>query len=122
MLKPMEVEPSGNAGEGQSRPQCEMWTSSGSSAEALMTIQIPALDDELGEDADADVSEAVKAEQEEKRIDKIMSYVTEVYHPEPSKLIMKDEKQFVLPPWAKDRNTAKCTFCEALCQVDLPLA
>ena len=80
--------------------------------------QIPALDDALGENADA---EAVKAEQEEKRINKIMSYVTKVYRPDPSKLIMKDDRQFVLPPWAKDRNTAKCTFCEALCQVDRPL-
>ena len=60
--------------------------------------QIPALDDELGEDADANVSEAEKAEQEEKRTNKIMSYVTEVYRPKPSKLIMKNEKQFVLPP------------------------
>ena len=87
--EPMEVEPDEDADDGQ----------------------IPALDDELGEDTDANVSEAEKAEKVEKRINKIMSYVTKVYHPEPSRLIMKDEKQFVLPPWAKGRNTAKCTFC-----------
>ena len=83
--------------------------------------QTSALDGALGENADADVTEAMKAEQEEKRIDKIMSYVTEVYQPDPSKLIMKGSRQFVLPPWATDRNSAKCTFCEGLCQVDQPL-
>ena len=67
----MEVEPSGNADESQTS----------------------ALDDALGENADADVSEATKAEHEEKRIDKIMSYVTEVYQPDPSKLIVKGSRQ-----------------------------
>ena len=65
-------------------------------AETLMS-QTSALDGALGENADADVTEAMKAEQEEKRIDKIMSYVTEVYQPDPSKLIMKGSRQFVFP-------------------------
>ena len=96
--EPMEVEPSGDANDGPN----------------------PASDDEFGEDADAQVSEAERAKQGEKRIDKIMRYVTKVYRPDASMLIMKGEMHFVLPPWAVDRNTAKCTFCEERRQVDLP--
>ena len=51
-----------------------------------------------------------------------MSFVTEIYQPDPSKLIMKGKRQFVLPPWATDRDSAKCTFCEGMCKVDLPVS
>ena len=96
----MEVGPSGDADESQTS----------------------ALDDAVGENADADVSEATLAEHEEKRIDEIMSFVTEIYQPDPSKLIMKGKRQFVLPPWATDRDSAKCTFCEGMCKVDQPVS
>ena len=72
--------------------------------------QASTLDDTLGEHADADVSEAKTAEHEKKRIDEIMSFVTDIYQPDPSKPIMKGKQQFVLPPWATDRDAAKCTF------------
>ena len=42
----------------------------------------------------------------------IMNFVTEVYKPDDSKMFMRGDRQFVLPPWAIDRNTAKCAFCE----------
>ena len=80
--------------------------------------QASTLDDTLGENADADVSEAKLAEREKKRSDEIMSFVTEIYQPDPSKLIMKGKRQLVLPPWATDRDCAKCTLCEEMRQTD----
>ena len=80
----------------------------------------PASDDEVGEAADAQVSEAERAKQVEQRINMVMGPVSKVYRPDSSMLIVKDDVHFVLPPWAVDRNTAKCAFCDERRQVDLP--
>ena len=71
-----------------------------------------------GEDADANVSEVKTAEN--KRIEEIMSFVTEVYKPDASKMFMGANQQFVLPPWATGANSAKCTVCEKIHQADRP--
>ena len=41
-----------------------------------------------------------------------MEFVSDVYKSDDSKMFMKDDQQFILPPWAIDQNTAKCAFCE----------
>ena len=88
-----------------------------------------AVKEQLGEDADAsqrsdtpepgenaDDSAAI-FEAADKRIAEIMNVVTQVYKPDGSKMFMREDeagrsRQFVLPPWASGRNTAKCAFCE----------
>ena len=40
-----------------------------------------------------------------------MKFVSDVYTPDDSKMFMKGDQQFILPPWATDQNTAKCAFC-----------
>ena len=59
--------------------------------------QASAPDGTQGENADVNVSEAKAAEN--KRIEEIMSFVTGIYQPDASKMIMRDNRQFVLPPW-----------------------
>ena len=49
-----------------------------------------------------------------------MSFVTDICQPDAAKMIMKGNQQFVLPPWATDRDSAKCAFCERMCQTDRP--
>ena len=43
-----------------------------------------------------------------------MNFVSEVYKSDEPKMFMKDDQQFVLPPWAVDQKTAKCAFCEKI--------
>ena len=76
------------------------------------TSQAPGHDGTQGEDADANVPDVKAAEN--KRIEEIMSFVTEVYKPDASKMFMRTNQQFILPPWAIDRNSAKCTLCEKM--------
>ena len=49
-----------------------------------------------------------------------MNFASEAYRPDDSKMFMRDDQQFVLPPWAIDRNTAKCAFCEKMHKAGRP--
>ena len=80
----------------------------------------PVSDEEDGENAGSQFPEA------DQRINMVMGPVNKVHSPDTSKLIMKkdssgNERNYVLPPWAKDRNTAKCGFCGHERQIVLPL-
>ena len=108
----IKVEQSGNA---DARQLFEMEVEHSGDADES---QASTLDDMQGENADADASEVKADENEKKRIEEIMSFVTDIYQPDASKLIMKGNQQFVLTPWATDRDSAKCTFCEGMCQTD----
>ena len=93
----MEVDDSGDANDGEN----------------------PVSDEEDGENAGSQFPEA------DQRINMVMGPVTKVHSPDTSKLIMKrdssgNERNYVLPPWAEDRNTAKCGFCGHERQIDLP--
>ena len=80
----------------------------------------PVSDEEDGENAGSQIPEA------DQRINMVMGPVDKVHSPDTSKLITKkdssgNERTCVLPPWAIDRNTAKCGFCGHERQIDLPL-
>ena len=70
----------------------EMAVEHGENADAS---QASAQDGAQGEDADANVPEVKAAEN--KRIEEIMRFVTEIYLPDASKMIMRDNRQFVFP-------------------------
>ena len=77
-------------------------------------------DEEDGENAGSQFLEA------DQRISMVMGPVNKVHSPDTSKLITKrdssgNERTCVLPPWAIDRNTAKCGFCGHERQIVLPL-
>ena len=74
-------------------------------------------DGALGENADDSVPNSEAAN---KRIEEIMNFVSEVSKPDDSKMCMRDDQHFVLPPWAIDRNTAKCAFCEKVHKAGRP--
>ena len=62
----------------------------------------------------------LRSQEADQRIDMVMGPVNKVHSPDTSKLITKKdssghERTCVLPPWAIDRNTAKCGFCLDVC-------
>ena len=70
--------------------------------------QTPGTEGALGENADDSVH---KSEEADKRVGDIMKFVSDFYTPDDSKMFMKGDQQFILPPWATDQNIAKCAFC-----------
>ena len=49
-----------------------------------------------------------------------MDFVSEVYKSDDSKMFVRNDQQFVLPPCATDRNTAKCAVCEKMHKAGRP--
>ena len=90
----------------------------GAHGENADASQAPGHDGTQGEDADASVPNSKAAEN--KQIEEIMNFVSEVYKPDDSKMFMRDSQQFVLPAWATDRSSAKCTLCGKMHKADRP--